>query len=112
MLKISLLFKKFTKYTGSNLTILRIKNAKLSRYCFCMNTNIWRDFQICISVLLNLRPKNALLGVFRLKLEKNYCDIWNQHPRICRNAKNCEKKKEKEKNRIWDQNAVFRHFGL
>ena len=44
--------------------------------------------------------------------KKNYCDIWNQHPRICRNAKNCEKKKEKEKNRIWDQNAVFRHFGL
>ena len=70
MLKISLLFKKFTKYTGSNLTILKIKNAKFSRYCFCMNTNIWRDFQICISVLLNLRPKNALLGVFRRKLEK------------------------------------------
>ena len=46
--------------------------------------------------------------------KKNYCDIWNQHPRICRNAKNCEKKKEKEKekNRIWDQNALFRHFGL
>ena len=32
-----------------NSRILRIQNAKFSYY-FCINTNKWRDFQICISV--------------------------------------------------------------
>ena len=40
MLKISLLFKKFTNFTVNNLTILRIKNPKFSGYCFYRNTNI------------------------------------------------------------------------
>ena len=34
MLKISLLFKKFTKFTANNSRILRIKNVKFSGYCF------------------------------------------------------------------------------
>ena len=29
-----------------------IQNAKFSGYYFYMNTNLWRDFQICISVPL------------------------------------------------------------
>ena len=47
----------------NNSKILGIKNAKLSRYYFYKNLNIWRDFQICISVPLkdtnnyNLRHK-------------------------------------------------------
>ena len=54
MLKISLLFKKFTNFTGisnykftnftilqiSNLRALRIKNAKFSDYSFYINTNL------------------------------------------------------------------------
>ena len=41
VLKISLLFKKFTNFTGpNNSRILTIKNAKLSEHCFYMNTNI------------------------------------------------------------------------
>ena len=55
MLKISLLFKKFTNFTGkcANIyRILRIKNAKFPGYCFYINTNIYGDFQICISVPL------------------------------------------------------------
>ena len=52
MLKISLLFKKFTNFTGNNSRFLRIKNANFSRYCFYINTNIYWDFQICVSVLL------------------------------------------------------------
>ena len=36
----------------NNSIILRIQNAKCSEYCFYMNTNIERDFQICISVPL------------------------------------------------------------
>ena len=61
MLKISLLFKKFT-----NLRILRINNAKVLGYCFYMNTNISRGFQICISVPLNLLldVQNIFLAVF------------------------------------------------
>ena len=38
MLKISLLFKKFTNFTGEG--TLRIKDSKFSGYCFDMNTNI------------------------------------------------------------------------
>ena len=52
MLKISRLFKKFTNFTANNSRIRRIKNAKLSEYCFYMNTDIYGDFQICISVPL------------------------------------------------------------
>ena len=52
ILKISLLFKKFTNFTGNNSRFLRIKNANFSRYGFYMNTNIYWDFQICISAPL------------------------------------------------------------
>ena len=37
---------------ANNSRILRIKNAKFSGYCFDINTNIYGDFQICISVPL------------------------------------------------------------
>ena len=40
--------------------ILRIKNAKFSGYCFYMNTNIKRDFQICISVPWTLTWRSLL----------------------------------------------------
>ena len=50
-LKSSLLLKKSTNMLRANiLRILRIQNAKFSGYYFYMNTNIWRNFQICISV--------------------------------------------------------------
>ena len=41
------------------------KNAKFSGYCFYMNTNIERDFQICIRVLSRRREifKSALVSV-------------------------------------------------
>ena len=52
MLKISLLFKKFTNFTGKYLQNCFDLECEISRYCFCMNTNIQGDFQICISVLL------------------------------------------------------------
>ena len=38
--------------------------------------------------------KNALFGIFRLKIGKNYGIFRNQQPRICRNAKNCAKQKK------------------
>ena len=36
----------------NNSKILRVKNAKFSGYCFYINTNIYGDFEICISVPL------------------------------------------------------------
>ena len=42
--------------------------------------------------VLEFETKNVLLGIFSLKLRKNDCDIWNQHPRI---AKNCACKTKK-----------------
>ena len=47
MLKISLLFKK-----DANSRIFTIKNAKFSGHYFYVNSNIWEDFQICITVHL------------------------------------------------------------
>ena len=60
LLKISLLFNKFTNFTANSSIILRIRNAKFSGYCFYMNTNIKRDFQICFSVPLGLVRVKAL----------------------------------------------------
>ena len=51
MLKISLLFKKLHTSQVNNSRILRIKNAKLSGFCFYIHKHIGR-FQICISVPL------------------------------------------------------------
>ena len=52
MLKNSLLFKKNTTLRVNNSRIPRTKNAKFSEYYFYLNTNIYRGFQICISVPL------------------------------------------------------------
>ena len=68
MLNISLLFKKFTIFTGNNSIILRIKNAIFSEYCFYMNTNMQGDFQICINLYLILVIQ---LFLFRLNKKKN-----------------------------------------
>ena len=38
MLKISLLFKKFTNFTGKQLENVGIRNAKFAGYYFYMNT--------------------------------------------------------------------------
>ena len=37
----------------NNSRILSIKNAKFSGYYFYLNWNVWRNFQICISVPLS-----------------------------------------------------------
>ena len=44
--------------------------------------------------ILKCQTKIVLLGIFRLGIGKNDWDIWNQHPEICRNAKNCAKQKK------------------
>ena len=54
MLKISLTFKKFTNFTGER--TLRIKNAKLSGYCFYI-TVTQRYREIFKSALVYLQIK-------------------------------------------------------
>ena len=46
--------------------ILRNKNAKFPGYYFCMNTTIYGDFQICISVPLN---NSALIKSSKVSLQ-------------------------------------------
>ena len=41
-----------------NSRISKIRDAKLSGYCFYMNTNVWENFQTCISVPLSISPTN------------------------------------------------------
>ena len=40
--------------------------------------------------------QNALFGYFWARIKKNYCQIWNQHPRIRLTAKFSEKIKMPE----------------
>ena len=42
---------------------------------------------------LDLGPKMPYLDILGIKSSKNYCRIWNQHPRIRQTAKFCEKMK-------------------
>ena len=50
--KVTYFLRKRQTLLLNNSRILRIENAKLSGYYFYINTSIWRDFQICISVRL------------------------------------------------------------
>ena len=50
MLKIGLLFKKFTNFTVNNSKIVGINNVKILGYYFYMKTNIKEDFQTCICI--------------------------------------------------------------
>ena len=49
MLKISINLKTSR---ANNLRALENKKAKLSRHCFCMNTDILGNFEICINIFL------------------------------------------------------------
>ena len=50
--KVAYFLRKIQNLRVNNSKILRIQNVKFSGYYFHMNTNIWRDFEICISVPL------------------------------------------------------------
>ena len=71
--KVAYFLRKIQTLRVNNSRILTIKNAKFSGHYFCMNLNIWGDFQICISVTLSndfLKVKaNALMD--RKLVQKN-----------------------------------------
>ena len=55
---------------ANNSIILRIKSAKFSGHCFYMNTNINRDFQVCINVPLlsnSITPAKKIRPILFLK---------------------------------------------
>ena len=52
-----------------NSRVRRIKNAKFSRYCFHMNTNIYGDFQICISVPLRAKFVRRLQLIYYVQIK-------------------------------------------
>ena len=61
----------------NNSRILRTKNAKFSEHYFYLNTNMYGNFQICISVplrkvLINFAEKETLTQVLSFKL----CEIF------------------------------------
>ena len=66
----------------------------------------FEKFRVKIKTL-KFETKNVLLSIFTIKIWKNDCHIWNQHPRICRNAKNCAKQRKKL---ILDQNGLILVF--
>ena len=54
MLKLAYFLRNLEISRANNSRILRTKNAKFSGYCFYVNTNIYWDFETCISVPLNI----------------------------------------------------------
>ena len=54
-LKLACFLKNLQTSRANNSRIVRIHNAKFWEYCFYMNSNMKRDFQICISVPLIVR---------------------------------------------------------
>ena len=72
---------------GNNLKALGIKNAKFSEYCFYMNTNMQRDFQIYISVPLKCKIfyKNSVVypsrfSYLELSVKKLFLEIFAKFP--------------------------------
>ena len=51
--KVAYFLRKMQTLRVNNSRILTIQNVKFSGYYFYMERNIWRDFQICISVPLS-----------------------------------------------------------
>ena len=67
----------------NNSRIPRTTNAKFSEYHFYLNANIYRDFQVCISVPLNIRLNFSVV----LIQMKKYAKLENITMRLMRKAK-------------------------
>ena len=73
--KVAYFLRKIQTLHGNNSRILRIQNAIFSGYYFYMDTNIWRDFQICISVPLMV-IENQCLKMFKLFIFNEDFFLW------------------------------------
>ena len=52
--KLACFLRNLQTLRANNSVIFRFKIVKFSGYCFYMNTNVWGDFQICISMPLRV----------------------------------------------------------
>ena len=62
--KLAYFFRNSQTSRVNNSRILRIKNAKFSGYCFYMKTNLYGNFQICISVPLIQKMEKCNHGIY------------------------------------------------
>ena len=74
MLKIRLLFKKFTTSRPNNSRILRIKNANFSGYCFYMKMNITETRKV---MLTGIKNTHTYQGVGNVSFLENFAYIFN-----------------------------------
>ena len=58
---------------------------------------------------MKLGPKIPHLGIFGLQLNKNYYQIFDQHPRICETINFHSKQQQKK---TWDQKVLFGLFQI
>ena len=98
----------------------KIKNTFTTKRCFIWIFSGWNSkkslsylkltpsnkFGAKIKIL-KFSTKNAWCGYFWARILKNYCHIWNQHPRICLIAKFHEKMKMPK---FGTKNALFGYF--
>ena len=83
----------------------------------CLLAKFYEKIKVCLTVkfckkkqkCLNLGPKMPffIFWYFWVRIWKNYYDIWNQHFRICLNAKFREKMKMPN---FGTENALFRYI--
>ena len=91
------------------------KKKDLKNHCYISN----QDPQICLFPKFHEKtkkskfgaknalfdyfwPKISYLGIFGMEFKmKNYCNFWNQHPRICLIAKY---------SRFWTKNDLWKYF--
>ena len=72
--KVHYFLRKIQTLWANNSRIIRIQNAKCPRYQFYMNTNIWKNFQICISVPLRNIKQLEGRGISQVVLKKS-CQV-------------------------------------
>ena len=69
--KVPHFLRKIQTLRVNNSRIIRIQNAKCIGYQFYINTNIWRNFQICISVPLRNIKQLEGRGISQVALKKS-----------------------------------------
>ena len=68
--------RKIQTLRANNSRILSIQNAKFSGYHFSINTDIWRDFQICISVPLRIWEITVFQDSVIILMHWDYGNLW------------------------------------
>ena len=74
------ILKKIRTLWANNSRILSIQNAKFSGHHFSINANIWRDFQICISVPLRTWEITVFSGFRKFSNALRLRYLWVKTP--------------------------------